>query len=73
MATFKRVDNNRVSDTLETFNDLPIATPACGGTMSWCPQQVSKTCFVTQCTLQITNDIGLCAKHLAELRGETTA
>jgi hypothetical protein len=60
-------------DTLEGFNDLPIATPACGGGGRAVEQNASRCwksagdgelrCFATSASVT-----GLCDQHLREMR-----
>ena len=61
-------------DTLEGFNDLPIATPACGGGNSIAVAQYAMRCWKStddanaRCPLEAVSDTGLCERHLYEMR-----
>ena len=60
-------------DTLEGFNDLPIATPACSGGMSAVVQYAMRCWKSTdeqnmRCVLDAVSDTGLCEMHLREMR-----
>ena len=57
----------------ESFNDLPIAVPACGGNVGVLPMALCWFGPEARCRLAPVNDLGLCEIHLREMRAETTA
>ena len=58
-----------ISETLEWFNDLPIAVPACsGGSMYASTVRCWYGDDESYCGLKPFTDLGLCEDHLKALR-----
>ncbi len=67
-------EGRRIVDALESFNDLPIAIPACGhgGHNLTTAQCWHGTSAGTRCHLSSDSTVGLCNAHLVEMRAETS-